>query len=130
MSSSALTGWWLKHLVWIDAPLTTRACARLAIPLSLLLRFYQQADRTVDIHTLWIRFRRLYPVCYTPLLADRHAAGDWPAGLIYAQEALEIATQPRPTYSMRRSWDSPDKPSLAEPTGLTSALSSLPGVPQ
>jgi len=84
----------------------------LAFPLRLLLRFYQQADRTEDIRTLWIRFRHLYPACYTPLLADRQAAGDWPAVLTYAQEALEIAHQPRPTYSMRGSWDSPDKLSL------------------
>ena len=65
-----------------------------------------------DIRTLWMRFRHLYPACYTPLLADRQAAGDWPAVLTYAQEALEIATQPRPSYSMRGSWDSPDKLSL------------------
>jgi tetratricopeptide (TPR) repeat protein len=84
----------------------------LAFPLRLLLRFYQQADRTEDIRTLWIRFRHLYPACYTPLLADRQAARDWPAVLTYAQEALEIATQPRPSYSMRGSWDSPDKLSL------------------
>jgi len=84
----------------------------LAFPLRLLLRFYQQADRSEDIRTLWTRFRHLYPACYTPLLADRQAAEDWPAVLTYAQEALEIATQPRPSYSMRGSWDSPDKLSL------------------
>jgi hypothetical protein len=84
----------------------------LAFPLRLLLRFYEQADRTDDIRALWIRFRQLYPACYTPLLADREAAGDWPAVLTYAQEALEIAQQSRPTYSMRELWGSPDKLSL------------------
>lgn len=84
----------------------------LAFPLRLLLRFYQQAERADDIRALWIRFRHLYPACYTPLLADSQTAGDWPAVLTYAQEALEIATQPRPNYSMRGSWDSPDKLSL------------------
>ena len=84
----------------------------LAFPLRLLLRFYEQAERTDDIRTLWIRFRHLYPACYTPLLADRQAAGDWPAVLTYAQEALEIAPQPRPTYFIRERWDSPDKLSL------------------
>lgn len=84
----------------------------LAFPLRLLLRFYQQSDRSDDIRALWIRFRHLYPACYTPLLVDRQAAGDWPAVLTYAQEALEIVTQPRPSYSMREAWDSPDKLSL------------------
>ena len=84
----------------------------LAFPLRLLLRFYQLADRSEDIRSLWTRFRHLYPACYTPLLADRQAAGDWSAVLTYAQEALEIATQPRPGYSMRGSWDSPNKLSL------------------
>ena len=84
----------------------------LAFPLRLLLRFYQQSDRTEDIRTLWIRFRHLYPACYTSLLADREAAGDWLAVLNYAQEALEIATQPRPSYSMRGSWERPDKLTL------------------
>ena len=84
----------------------------LAFPLRLLLLFYQQADRSDDIRALWIRFRQLYPACYTPLLADRQAVGDWPEVLTYALEALEISTQPRPSYSMRGSWDSPDKLSL------------------
>ena len=84
----------------------------LAFPLRLLLRFYQLADRSEDIRTLWTRFRHQYPACYIPLLADRQAAGDWSAVLTYAQEALEIATQPRPGYSMRGSWNSPDKLSL------------------
>jgi tetratricopeptide (TPR) repeat protein len=84
----------------------------LAFPLRLLLRFYEQDGRTDDIRALWIRFRHLYPANYTPLLADRQAAVDWPAVLTYAQEALEIATQPRPGYSIRVSWNSPDKTSL------------------
>ncbi len=84
----------------------------LALPLRLLLRFYERAKRTDDMRTLWIRFRHLYPACYTPLLADRQAAWDWPAVIIYPQEALAIATQPRPSYSMRGSWDSPDELSL------------------
>jgi tetratricopeptide (TPR) repeat protein len=84
----------------------------LAFPLRLLLRFYEEADRTDDMRALWMRFRHLYPASYTPLLADRQSAGDWPAVLTYAQEALEIAQQPRPTYSMREGWDSPDKLSL------------------
>ena len=80
----------------------------LAFPLRLLMRFYEQAGRTDDIRTMWIRFRRLYPACYTPLLADRQAAGDWPAVLAYAQEALEIAHPPRPAYAIHERWDSPD----------------------
>jgi hypothetical protein len=100
---------WAEQCAW-QAGLTS--FYGLALPLRLLLRFYQQDDRSDDIRTLWIRFRQLYPACYTPLLADRQAAGDWPAVLTYAQEALEIATQPRPRYLIRGSWDSPDKLSL------------------
>ena len=84
----------------------------LAFPLRLLLRFYEQAGRTDDIRTMWIRFRSLYPACYTPLLADRQTAGDWPAVLAYAQEALEIAHSTRPAYTIREPWDSPDRLSL------------------
>ena len=68
----------------------------LAFPLRLLLRFYQQAERAEDIRALWIRFRQLYPACYTPLLADRQAAGDWPAVLTYAQEAPRISDSTSP----------------------------------
>ena len=80
--------------------------------LRLLLRFYEQAGRTEDICALWVHFRRLYPACYNPLLADRQAAGDWPAVLAYAQEALEVAHPPRPAYFIRQTWDSPDTLSL------------------
>ena len=84
----------------------------LAFQLRLLLRFYEQAGRTDDMRTMWMRFRSLYPACYTPLLADRQTAGDWQAVLDYAQEALEIAHPPRPAYTIREPWDSPDRLSL------------------
>ena len=84
----------------------------LAFQLRLLLRFYEQEGRTDDMRALWVRFRRLYPACYTPLLADRRAAGDWEAVLNYAQEVLEVAHPPRPAYYLRESWDSPDTLSL------------------
>jgi hypothetical protein len=80
----------------------------LALPLRLLLRFYQQAEHTDLARALWIRFRRMYPACYTPLLADRQTAEDWPAVLIYAQEALEIASSPRPYYYRYDPWERPD----------------------
>ena len=84
----------------------------LAFHLRLLLRFHEQAGRTDDIRALWMRFRRQYPACYTPLLADRQAAEDWPAVLAYAQEALEVAHPPRPAYYIREPWESPDTLSL------------------
>jgi hypothetical protein len=84
----------------------------LAFQLRLLLDFYK-LDRQVDeMRSLWVRFRRLYPACYTPLLAERQAAGDWEAVLNYAQEALEVAHPPRPAYYLRESWDRPDTLSL------------------
>ena len=64
------------------------------------------------MRSLWVRFRRLYPACYTPLLAERQAAGDWEAILNYAQEALEVAHPPRPAYYLREVWDNPDTLSL------------------
>jgi len=64
------------------------------------------------MRSLWVRFRRLYPACYTPLLADRQAAGDLESVINYAQEALEVAHPPRPAYYPRESWDSPDTLSL------------------
>ena len=64
------------------------------------------------MRNLWARFRRMYPACYTPLLADRQAANDWQAVLQYAQEALEVAHPPRPAYYLRDAWDSPDTLSL------------------
>jgi tetratricopeptide (TPR) repeat protein len=54
----------------------------------------------------------MYPACYTPLLADRQAASDWQEVLQYAQEALDVAHQPRPAYYLRGAWDSPDTLSL------------------
>jgi len=53
-------------------------------------------------------FRRMYPACYTPLLADRQAADDWQAVLQYSQEALEVAHSHRPVYYLRAAWDRPD----------------------
>lgn len=79
----------------------------LAFQLRLLLRFYEQDGRTDDVRNLWVRFRRMYPACYAPLLADRQAAGDWQSVLHYAQEALEVAHPPHPAY-YREAWDSPD----------------------
>lgn len=84
----------------------------LAFQLRLLLDFYEQAGRVDDMRSLWVRFRKLYPACYTPLLADRETAGDWIAVLNYAQEALEIAWPPRPSYYIREAWDSLDTLSL------------------
>jgi hypothetical protein len=84
----------------------------LAFQLRLLLDFYEQGGQVDDMRSLWVRFRRLYPACYTPLLANRQAAGDWEAVIIYAQEALEVAHPSRPAYSLRESWDSPDTLSL------------------
>ncbi len=84
----------------------------LAFQLRLLLRFYEQEERVDDMRSLWVRFRRMYPACYTPLLADRQTASDWQAVLNYAQEALEVARPPRPSYYIREAWDSPDMLSL------------------
>jgi hypothetical protein len=84
----------------------------LAFQLRLLLDFYEQDGQLDDMRSLWVRFRRLYPACYTPLLADRQAAGDWEALINYAQEALEVAHPPRPAYYLRESWDNPDTHSL------------------
>ncbi len=84
----------------------------LAFQLRLLLRFYEQDGRLDDMRNLWVRFRRMYPACYTPLLADRQAASDWQAVLHYAQEALDVAHPPRPAYYLREAWDSPDTLSL------------------
>jgi hypothetical protein len=84
----------------------------LAFQLRLLLRFYEREERVDDMRNLWARFRRMYPACYTPLLADRQTASDWQAVLNYAQEALEVARPPRPSYYIREAWDSPDTLSL------------------
>ena len=80
----------------------------LALHLRLLLGFYEQAGRTDDARALWVRFRRMYPVCYTPLLADRQAAGDWEAVIAYAQEALEVGQPLHPSYYIHKSWVRPD----------------------
>jgi hypothetical protein len=85
----------------------------LAFQLRLLLRFYEQDGRIDDMRNLWVRFRRLYPACYTPLLADRQATGDWQSVLHYAQEALEDAHPPHSAY-YREEWDSPDTLSLRD----------------
>jgi hypothetical protein len=84
----------------------------LAFQLRLLLDFYKLDGRVDEMRSLWVRFRRLYPACYTPLLAERQAAGDWEAVTNYAQEALEVARPPRPAYYLRESWDSPHTLSL------------------
>jgi tetratricopeptide (TPR) repeat protein len=84
----------------------------LPFQLRLQLDFYEQAGRVDDMRNLWARFRHMYPACYTPLLADRQTASDWQAVLNYAQEALEVARPPRPSYYIREAWDSPDTLSL------------------
>jgi hypothetical protein len=105
-----------EHLeAWADRDIQNRPStpyASLALQLRLLLRFYEQDERLDDIRNLWERFRRMYPACYTPLLADRQAANDWQAVLQYAQEALEVAHPPRPFYYFRDAWDRPDTLSL------------------
>jgi hypothetical protein len=96
---------------WADRHLQNRLSTPfygLALQLRLLLRFYEQGGRLDAMRNLWVRFRRMYPACYTPLLADRQAASDWQAVLQYAQEALEVARPPRPAYYLREAWDSPD----------------------
>jgi hypothetical protein len=80
--------------------------------LRLLLRFYEQDEQPDAMRNLWVRFRRMYPACYTPLLADCQAASNWQAVLQYAQEALEVAHSPRPAYYLREVWDRPDTLSL------------------
>lgn len=40
----------------------------LALQLRLLLRLYEQDERPDEMRNLWVRFRRMYPACYTPLL--------------------------------------------------------------
>jgi tetratricopeptide (TPR) repeat protein len=84
----------------------------LALHVRLLLRLYEQAERTDDARALWVRFRRMYPACYTPLLADRQAAGDWEAVLAYAQEALEVGQPLHPSYYIHEPWARPDMLSL------------------
>lgn len=84
----------------------------LALQLRLLLRFYEQDERPDEMRNLWVRFRRMYPACYTPLLADCQAASNWQAVLLYAQEALEVVHSPRPAYHLREVWDRPDTLSL------------------
>lgn len=97
--------------IWADQHLSqagTLPVPGLALPLRLLLRLYQQAERSDQMLALWIRFRRMYPACYTPLLADRQTAEDWPAVLMYAQEALEIAPSPSHHYYRYDAWERPD----------------------
>lgn len=96
---------------WADQHLSqagTVPVPGLALPLRLLLRFYQQAERSDSVRALWIRFRRMYPACYTPLLADRQTDEDWSAVLMYAQEALEIPPSPRPYFYRYDAWERPD----------------------
>jgi len=104
------------HLeIWADWHLQHRLSTPydgLALQLRLLLRFYEQDGRLDAMRNLWVRFRRMYPACYTPLLADCQAANDWQAVLQYAQEALDVAHSPRPAYYLREVWDRPDTLSL------------------
>ena len=69
------------HLeAWADRNIQNRLSTPydgLALQLRLLLRFYEKDGRLDAMHNLWARFRRMYPACYTPLLADRQAADDW-----------------------------------------------------
>lgn len=82
------------------------------LPLRLLLRFYEQDERSEAIRAIWNRFRHLYPYCYEPLLADRQNAKDWHAVIAYAQEALSIAPALRPGYYVRETWAGPDRLTL------------------
>jgi hypothetical protein len=103
-----LEAWADRHIqsVW------STPCYGLAFQLRLLLDFYKQDGRVDDMRSLRVRFRRLYPACYTPLLAERQAAGDWEAVLKYAQEAIEVGRAPHPPFYLRDPWDSPDTLSL------------------
>ncbi len=103
-----LEGWADRH---IQNGLSTPFYG-LALQLRLLLRFYEQDEQPDEMRNLWVRFRRMYPACYTPLLVDRQAASDWQAVLQYAQEALEVAHSPRPAYYLREVWNRPDTLSL------------------
>lgn len=84
----------------------------LPLQLRLLLRFYQEAGRAADFQPQWVRFRKLYPACYLPLLEALEKAGDWQAVLEYGQEAAKIAEAPRPSYMLRDEWPYPDQLTL------------------
>jgi tetratricopeptide (TPR) repeat protein len=104
--------WDSLSLERMPASAIRRSYDGLAFHLRLLLRFYEQDGRVDDMRDLWVRFRGMYPACYTPLLAERQAASDWQAVLGYAQEALDVAHSPRPAYYLREAWDRPDTLSL------------------
>jgi len=84
----------------------------LPLQLRLLLRFYQEAGRSADFYPQWIRFRKLYPVCYLPLLETLEKAGDWQAVLEYGQEAVKIVQAPRSPYMLSDEWPYPDQLTL------------------
>ncbi|MEW5872641.1 MAG: hypothetical protein AB1894_25495 [Chloroflexota bacterium] len=84
----------------------------LPLQLRLLLRFYQEMNRSDDCQSLWVRFRRLYPACYLPLLKALEQSGDWQTILEYGQEALKIAETPPPTYILHYEWPFPDQLTL------------------
>ena len=82
----------------------------LPLQLRLLLRFYRDADRSDDCEALWVRFRRLYPVCYLPLLEAREKASDWQAVLEYGHEALPFSEASRSAYYFSfDGWPYPDQ---------------------
>jgi len=62
------------------------------------------------MRSLWVRFRRLYPACYTHA-ADRQAAGDLESVINYARK-LSRSRIPAPGLLPSESWDSPDTLSL------------------
>ena len=99
---------WADDLEKAQQP-TPTPTSGLPLNLRLLLRFYAEASQPDAARALWIRFRRHYPSLYVPLLADREAAQDWQALLVYGREALELAESPRPPYYFRGEWPLPDQ---------------------
>lgn len=63
--------------------------------LSLLMRFYSEANQQDKVFALQERFRRVYLTLYEPLLAAREAAKDWPMVITYGQEVLALLPQDR-----------------------------------
>lgn len=64
--------------------------------LSLLMRFYTEANQPQKVLALQKRFRRVYLALYEPLLAEREAARDWQTVIAYGQEVLALLPQERP----------------------------------
>jgi hypothetical protein len=64
--------------------------------LSLLMRFYTEANQPQKVLALQKRLRRLYLALYEPLLAEREAARDWQTVIAYGQEVLALLPQEGP----------------------------------